>query len=60
MRGSVAKKLRRFAKTDMQDAPWEDYNSVRRSPFSEQTCTILDQGCQKAYYKTLKKIWKMF
>lgn len=60
MRGTVAKKLRRFSKADMQDQPWVEYNSVRLSPFTEKTMTVLDQGCQKAFYKTLKKIWKKF
>ena len=60
MRGTVAKKLRKFAKADMPDAPWIEYTAVRRSQFSDEVCTVLDQGCQKAYYKTLKRIWKLF
>lgn len=60
MRGTVAKRLRRFSKTDLKDQPWVEYNIVRRSPFSQHTTVVLDQGCQKAWYKTLKQIWKMF
>ena len=60
MRGVRAKSLRRVAKADMQDQPWVEYNTIRRSPFSENTMTVLDQGCQKAFYKMLKRIWKMF
>lgn len=58
MRGSVAKKLRTFAKKDIPESPWAEYTEVRRSPRAYYTMTVLDQGCQKAWYKTLKKIWK--
>lgn len=60
MRGSVAKKLRRFAKADMEETPWVEYSTIKRSPHSEQYMVVLDQECGRSYYKMLKRIWKFF
>lgn len=60
MRGTRAKKLRKFATRDLQDQPWVLYDTVRRSHHSPNTTTILSPDCQKSWYKVLKKVWKMF
>jgi len=66
MRGTVAKKIRRFAEADTPDLPSSVvYTTIitgqdwkRRAGVTPNYTTVLDQ-CTRQYYKLLKKIWKM-
>lgn len=58
MRGTVAKRLRKFAKADTPDLTSEVvYTTVRRSYHSPHTTVVLDE-CTRKFYKVLKRVWK--
>nr|BDD44080.1 hypothetical protein 4 [Gammaproteobacteria bacterium] len=59
MRGTVAKRLRKFAKADTPHLTTQVvYTTVRLSHNSPNKTVVLDQ-CQRQYYKLLKRIWKL-
>lgn len=65
MRGKRAKQLRAFAKNDTPDVPWIGYTTVvtgqlhkGRMGIKPNETTRLSE-CGKAYYKLLKRIWKV-
>ena len=59
MRGTVAKRLRRFAKLDTPDLPdTVVYTKVRMSAHSSNTTQVLDE-CKRQYYQLLKRLWKV-
>lgn len=58
MRGTVAKRLRKFAEKDTPDLPAEVvYTTVRLSSHSPNETQVLGE-CRRQYYQLLKRIWK--
>lgn len=59
MRGTVAKRLRRFAKEDMPTFEWEAYTEVTPNPRKPESKSVrLLPECQKYHYRFMKHVWK--
>lgn len=60
MRGTIAKQIRKFVRSDMPDAPESGYYNVYTSMHSSNTTRFLTADSKKGFYRTLKKVWKEY
>lgn len=64
MRGTVAKRLRKFSHHDTPDLPLVGYTTVVRGQEYKRVMgvkpneTVVLTECGRQYYKLLKRIWK--